>query len=190
MIRPATEADRDAIVALHLVSWQASYGIELPEPVLRDVLPGYLAEKWATRAFRNGQVTLVAEADGIIGFACALTGRTPASPTDEPPLRTDRLPLIDNLHVHPELRGGGWGGRLLTAMNAALAEAGFDRSTLTVLARNQGARRFYAARGGVDRGEEDDILVGHPVRVRRIVFALDGGSGGLRPVQPTRHPRA
>ncbi|MEM8848653.1 MAG: GNAT family N-acetyltransferase [Pseudomonadota bacterium] len=168
MIRPAREADRAAIVALHLASWQASYGIELPEAVLRDILPGYLAQKWAARAFGDGQVTVVAEANGIVGFACALTDRTP-------PLRTSPWPLIDNLHVHPDLRGGGWGGRLLTAMNTALAEAGFAHSTLTVLSRNDGARRFYEAHGGRDVGEEDDTLVGRPVKVRRIVFDLPTG---------------
>lgn len=165
MIRAATEADRDAIVALHLASWQASYGIELPEAVLRDVLPGYLVEKWAARSFGDGQVTLVAEAERLVGFVCALT-----APAD----RENGLPLIDNLHVRPDLRGGGWGGRLLSAINGALADAGFAQSTLTVLARNHGARRFYAAQGGRDAGEEADTLVGHPVTVRRLVFHLTG----------------
>ncbi len=159
MIRPATGADREAIAALHLASWRSSYGIELPEDVLRDVLPDYLAAKWAERTFGEGQVTLLAEgAGGLSGFVCALTDRDP--------------PLIDNLHVRPGLRGGGVGAGLLSAANAALAARGFSRSTLTVLSRNTRAYAFYLANAGVDDGEEDDILVGKAVKVRRIGFAL------------------
>lgn len=159
MIRPATAADRDAIGALHLASWRSTYGIELSEEVLRDVLPGYLGAKWAGRTFGAGEVTLVAEADdALAGFACALTDR--------------EVPLIDNLHVRPDLRGAGTGARLLAAVNGALAEAGFARSTLTVLERNARAHAFYLAQGGTDEGGEDDVLVGKPVRVRLIGFDL------------------
>ncbi|WGH80370.1 GNAT family N-acetyltransferase [Jannaschia sp. GRR-S6-38] len=94
----------------------------------------------------------------MTGFACALTDRDP--------------PLIDNLHVRPGLRGGGTGGRLLAAIKAALAEAGFARAYLTVLEENAAAHRFYLAHGGVDEGAVDDMLVGHPVRARRIGFGL------------------
>ncbi|MEM9795903.1 MAG: GNAT family N-acetyltransferase [Pseudomonadota bacterium] len=159
MIRPATEADRAAIVALHLASWQDSYGIELPDAVLRDVLPGYLSEKWARRRFGPPMLTLVSEGtDGLTGFVCALTDRT--------------TPLIDNLHVRPGLRGAGTGGQLLAAMKTALKAAGFQRADLTVLERNPRALSFYLAHGGRDEGAEDDRLVGRPVRVLRIGFDL------------------
>lgn len=158
-LRPATVADRDAIAALHLASWQSAYGIELSEEVLRDRLPGYLTEKWAAREFGPDQVTLLLEdAGGLAGFACAWADRP--------------IPLIDNLHVDPARRGGGLGGRLLSAMNGALAERGYARSELTVLSRNTRAYSFYLAQGGEDEGEEGDDLMGKPVRVRRIGFAL------------------
>jgi GNAT superfamily N-acetyltransferase len=159
MIRAATAADRAAIVALHLASWQDSYGIELPGEVLADVLPGYLAEKWAVRTFGPTERTFVAVAEGrMVGFVCALTDRTP--------------PLIDNLHVHPEVRSGGSGGRLLGAVLADLAAAGHDAAELTVLARNVGSHRFYLAQGWADLGAETDLLVGRPVEVRRMRFEL------------------
>ncbi|GIT92812.1 hypothetical protein JANAI62_32700 [Jannaschia pagri] len=160
-IRPATARDRRAIIALHLASWQSSYGIELPQHVLSDVLPGYLADKWTGRTFGADQVTLVAEVPNgdVAGFVCALTDRA--------------VPLIDNLHVDPARRGGGLGKRLLQAVNAALAEQGFRQSELTVLSRNTRAYAFYLANGGEDEGEEPDTLVGKAVRVRRIAFALE-----------------
>lgn len=157
--RHATDADRPAIMALHLASWQATYGIELSLAVLRDTLPGFLSGKWAKRAFGPDQVTLVLEEpEGLVGFVCALTDRP--------------VPLIDNLHVAPSHRGRGFGARLLSAVNAELAARGHTQSELTVLSRNTRAYAFYLAHGGEDEGEEDDDLVGKSVKVRRIGFAL------------------
>ena len=45
MIRDATPADRDALAALHLASWQANYGTELDAAFLRDVPPGEMAAR-------------------------------------------------------------------------------------------------------------------------------------------------
>ena len=157
MIRAASEADRDAILALHLASWRANYGVELDEAVLRDVLPGWLAEKWAARTLRWPEVALVAEGgDGLDGFVCALADRDP--------------PLIDNLHVRPGLTGRGTGAALLRAVREALAERGHPRSYLTVLERNPRALAFYLREGGVDEGTVDDELVGRAVKARRIGF--------------------
>ena len=159
LIRPATAADLDAIAALHLASWRDSYGVELPDEVLRDVLPGHLRDGWAARTFSPPELTLAAEADGALaGFACTLTDRDP--------------PYIDNLHVRPDLRGRGIGARLLAATKDALRDAGHERTCLTVLERNPLAHAFYVANGGVDEGGQDDLLVGRPVRSRRIGFDL------------------
>ena len=159
MIRPATSADRTAIRDLHLASWRDSYGAELSADYLRDTLPAAMDEKWSARTFGAPELTLVAYTDTeMTGFACALTDRDP--------------PLIDNLHVRPELRGGGTGGKLLAAMKVALREAGFVRAYLTVLESNPRALAFYLAQGGVDEGPVDDIMVGHVVKARRIGFDL------------------
>jgi hypothetical protein len=45
---------------------------------------------------------------------------------------------------------------------------------LTVLSRNERARTFYLAHGGVDQGAARDLLVGREVEVRRIGFDLPG----------------
>lgn len=159
MIRRAVPADREAVRALHLLSWQDAYAGVLPPDYLRDGLPAAMRAKWAARTFEAPELTLVALADTeLTGFACALRDRDP--------------PLIDNLHVRPDLRGGGTGGKLLAAILLALGEAGHARAFLTVLGENQAAHRFYMAHGGEDEGMVDDMLVGHPVRARRVGFAL------------------
>ncbi len=159
MIRPATPADRAAICALHVASWQDSYTDTLPASYLRDGLPGDMVTKWAARHFSAPELTFVAQ-DGatITGFVCALTDRTP--------------PLIDNLHVRPGLRGSGTGAKLLTTALDALRRAGFARAYLTVLDTNIAAQRFYLRHGGQDEGAVEDEIVGYAVQARRIGFAL------------------
>lgn len=167
MIRPATVKDRDQIRALHLASWQDSYGAELPPAYLRDELPREMAAKWAARRFAEPELTLVVEREGrIAGFVCALTDRRP--------------PLIDNLHVRPDLRGHGIGAHLLRVVRDVLWVEGYDRAYLTVLESNPRALAFYLAQGGRDGGTVEDTLVGHPVRARRIDFTLGTGSNPSR----------
>ncbi|CTQ33478.1 GNAT family N-acetyltransferase [Jannaschia rubra] len=164
MIRRATPADRQAIRDLHLASWRDSYGAELPADYMADGLARDMDAKWAARSFDRPELTLVAYTDTeLTGFACAILDRDP--------------PLIDNLHIRPELRGGGTGGKLLLAMKVALRQAGFDRAYLTVLESNPRARAFYLSHGGIDEGPVEDVMVGRRVRARRIGFDLQTRDG-------------
>ena len=157
MIRDATPADRDALAALHLASWRANYGADLPSDYMRDALPGEMAAKWAARTFAAPEVILTEEADGAVtGFVCALADRP--------------VPLIDNLHTRPGLYGQGTGARLLSAVRHRLAQTGFDQCYLTVLESNPRGLAFYLREGGVDEGPVTDVMVGHEVRARRIGF--------------------
>lgn len=167
MIRPATAQDRDQICALHLASWQDSYEAELSPAYLRDELPREMAAKWAARRFEEPELTLVVEREGrIAGFVCALMDAKP--------------PLIDNLHVRPDLRGQGLGAHLLRVVRDVLWVEGHDLAYLTVLESNPRALAFYLAQGGRDGGAVADMLVGHPVQARRIDFALGTGSNPSR----------
>jgi ribosomal protein S18 acetylase RimI-like enzyme len=158
-IRPARKADLAALVALHVASWQASYGDALPADALRDEVPRHLAAKWADRLEKGTPfVTLMAGDGPLDGFVCAMPDRAP--------------PLIDNLHVRPGLHSRGLGARLLGAMLDALVARGAPRVDLFVLETNLRARAFYARHGGRDLGGLDDALIGRPVRVRRIAFDL------------------
>ena len=159
MIRQAIPADREAIRALHLASWQDAYGTELSADYLTNVLPDVMRRTWAAHTFEPPELILLAETDGVAtGFVCAIV-RHP-------------MPLIDNLHVHPDRRGHGTGARLLRAIRDALWVEGHDQAYLTVLESNPRALAFYLAHGGRDEGPVDDLLAGHPVRARRIGFDL------------------
>ena len=160
-IRLATHADRAAVRDLHLASWRANYGAELPADFLLNRLPAEMEAKWAARGFVWPELTLVVDGrDGLAGFVCALADRDP--------------PLIDNLHVRPGLNSRGVGAALLNAALDGLAERDFGAATLTVLESNPRARAFYLRMGGRDAGTVADELVGRPVTARRIDFDLSG----------------
>lgn len=55
--------------------------------------------------------------------------------------------VIHNVYVRPGARSAGVGTALLSAAEAALADAGADRVTLEALADNDRARSFYRAAG-------------------------------------------
>ena len=98
--------------------------------------------EWLTGDPRN--FVLVARRRGrAIGYAFARIADQ-SSPTWE----GDRVVLdVETLSVLPDARGAGVGKRLLEGMRAEVAERGYDRLTLTVVAANRDARRFYAREG-------------------------------------------
>lgn len=61
----------------------------------------------------------------------------------------DDLQILDveTLSVLPEARGAGVGARLLAAMREEVAQRGYDRLTLTAVAANRDALRFYEREG-------------------------------------------
>lgn len=77
---------------------------------------------------------------------------------------------IDNLHLQPQLRGGGLGRRLLGAAAEAFRARGAGNLFLWLFDGNAPAARFYARLGGVatDRGFDDFVGVRAPHT--RIVF--------------------
>ena len=159
-IRAATDADRDAIAALHLASWRDAYVDALPERYREGALAEDLAARWAGRTFAPPMVTLVAEgAAGLDGFVCCFADRDP--------------PYIDNLHVRPGLRSKGTGAALMSALFAELRGQGRTACALTVLEDNPSARRFYARLGGVEGAARGTELMGHPVREVPVTFDLD-----------------
>lgn len=99
-------------------------------------------EGWLTTEPRN--FVLLARRDGrAIGYAFARIADA-SSPTWD----GDHVVLdVETLSVLPEARGAGVGARLLSLMREEVAARGYDRLTLTVVAGNRDARRFYEREG-------------------------------------------
>lgn len=138
-IRAAVPADAAAIAAIHCASWRDAYADVLDPAYLAGPVEADRLALWRARFDRPAptQVVLVAEAGTreLAGFLCLYRD------ADE---RWGSL--IDNLHVHPALRGQAIGDRLLRAA-AALLEPNRPFH-LWVFASNAGGIRFYDRLGG------------------------------------------
>lgn len=140
-IRSATPEDAADIAALHVSSFVATY----PHlPSTRSSAATGLAGRVAVwdRLLRNpgpnGIVLVANDNDGIRGFVHA-----GASPDDD----AQDVGHIFSIHVSPETKGGGVGGRLMDGAVAFLVQAGFRCATLWVVSDNLPARAFYEQLG-------------------------------------------
>lgn len=139
-LRLATESDVSAITELHTLSWQATYRGQFPDDYLENQAPIDIAETWTDRfKDHSGTLTIVATLDDTVsGFSHVVIDKDPEWGT-----------LLDNLHVHPEMKGTGIGRALMAETSRQLlASATTPRMHLWVLEANHRARRFYDALGG------------------------------------------
>lgn len=148
-IRRAGAGDWAAVAEMHSASWRSAYrGIYsdhyLDGPVFED-RRGFWREALAKWDPEEDPVWLAEEGGQPVGFACLRLAADPAGP------------LLDNLHVIPEHKGGGIGRRLIAAAAGWLAAREPEAPLqLLVWAANAPARAFYARLGG----REVETIVG------------------------------
>lgn len=145
--RHATAADAPQIAALHALSWQKTYrGILRDEYLDGGVFQERLSvwQQRLTAPAENQWLWLAAEGPQLLGFVCVLGDHDPEWGS-----------LIDNLHVHPDLKGQGLGARLMREAAIWMKEnCSMERFYLWVYEENVPARRFYEKLGGVYSGSE------------------------------------
>lgn len=152
LVRPMTKRDHPAAKALHLASWRTAYVGYLPDDFLKEPVAEYMDHVWS-KPMAAPDAGWVAIEDGeVIGFAVVRT-------------RNADGPLLENLHVSPNLRGGGVGRALIVALASQLSADGYDQLWLTVLAANTRARSAYVRWGGVESDPFTDQVGGHSVPV-------------------------
>jgi ribosomal protein S18 acetylase RimI-like enzyme len=159
-VRPAVEADVEAIRAVGVATWPATYQAVAG----REYVTRGLERWWSTEAVRDsigrGGV-FVAELDGaVVGMASvgALGG----------------APYLWKLYVLPDRHGSGAGSALLSAVVDSLP-AGSTRLGLDYVDGNERAAAFYRARGFRVTGRKpsplgagpDEILMELPLAGRR-----------------------
>jgi GNAT superfamily N-acetyltransferase len=135
-------ADVDAIVALHVLSWRATYRGMYSDHYLDHVVEGERRERWQARfADRRGRWTMLAEdGDDLAGFVHLEMDEEPAWG-----------PLLENLHAAPDRKRQGVGRLLLAEAARHVVEARpSEPMHLWVLDADAAARAFYAAVGGED----------------------------------------
>ena len=140
-LRSMRADDADAVAHLHATSWRSAYRGIVPDSFLDHEVFAERQIVWRERLQTSPAALafgIVAEdgAGQMIGFAYVLPGHDPVCGT-----------LVDNLHVHPELKGGGIGRRLLQDVVRELGPAHTQPLHLWVLDQNEAAKRFYARLG-------------------------------------------
>jgi ribosomal protein S18 acetylase RimI-like enzyme len=141
--RLAKPADAPAIAALHAASWREAYPHILSADWLANDVAADRLQVWTRRYAPPDlalRVLLAEDAEGLAGFVSLFLAADPQWGTH-----------VDNLHVHPGLKGQGLGRRLLAAAaGLSLAEAPGLGLDLFVYSANTAARGFYAKVGGED----------------------------------------
>lgn len=144
-LRPAEPGDADAIADLHAASWRSAYRGMFSDAYLDGDVVAERRRQWAKRLRiepRPDQGVFVAfEGDACVGFLCLFLESDPAWG-----------PLLDNLHVRPDVKGQGIGRRLLEAGRAWMKGRGaFSQWHLWVLEANVPTRKFYEHLGWIAR---------------------------------------
>lgn len=152
-LRPMQVGDAQAIATLHAASWRGAYRGVFTDHYLDTEADAERRQAWQARLQDSASSAwgLVAEdATGrLLGFAWVLP--------DHDPTWGD---YIDNLHVAPDLKGGGIGRRLMQGVAERLQRDGSTRPLyLWVLEVNTAARGFYERLGAeiTDRQMSDPL---------------------------------
>ncbi|HUR20855.1 MAG TPA: GNAT family N-acetyltransferase [Vicinamibacterales bacterium] len=167
VILPAVAEDAPALASLHAESWRSAYRGMLPDDYLDGPILDERLQFWGRRmADLDPACTQVLKAvsePGLVGFVCIV-------------LEADAIwgARLENLHVKPNLKGQGIGGRLFDAAVAWAQAARPARPIhLWVLEQNLPARRFYEHRGGrVADTKTIEVVPG--VAVAEVRYIWDG----------------
>ncbi|WP_353113713.1 GNAT family N-acetyltransferase [Microbacterium sp.] len=156
-VRSATIADADAIAALHVLTWQETYGASLPDGFFDLDHRESRRRQWrdALSAADPAWDVRVAEADHeLIGFATS----GPAAPSSGLPESTVQL---YNLYVRTDHHGSGAGQALLEGV------LGVRPAVLWVARGNDRAIAFYRRNGfSFDGAEHTDAATPSIVEAR------------------------
>jgi len=152
----ASRNDADALADLHTRSRQVAYRGLYGDAFLDDELFAVSRASWRARfkAFDPATDLILAALDGAdpVGLAYASVR-----------LQPEVGPMLDNLHVAPERKGGGLGTALLAGVARWLVEDhGGAPLHLEVYAPNAAALDFYDRKGGVEVARYRETVPGGP----------------------------
>jgi GNAT superfamily N-acetyltransferase len=142
-VRPATPDDARGIAEVYVASWRAAYTGLLPDEKMAQLDVDERERSWGERLEDLHALQLQAWVavlnDHIVGFAFT-------QPSADEGL-SGFIHELTALYLVPEVWRTGIGSDLLSAAEDSLRAAGIRESTLWVLEGNEGAKKFYEARG-------------------------------------------
>jgi len=139
LLRPATADDAPDVAVIWCAGWRDGHLGGVPAELIAARTP----ESFNRRAAERVGDTTVATIDGSVAGFIMVVG-------DE----------VEQVYVAAEHRGRGVAQVLLTAAERQVADNGFGKAWLAVVASNARARAFYARAGWFDQGLFDHQAYG------------------------------
>jgi len=156
ILRRAVPADAARLALLGGATFLASFAHDHPGDAIVAHVDAYHSPDWYARMLSdpgNAAWILETELGAPIGYAL-LTPPALDCPTFAGDIELKRIYLLG------PWQSGGWGVKLLDAVEAEARARGALRLLLCVYGANQGAQRFYHRRGFVDTGHRQAFMVG------------------------------
>ena len=153
-IRCAAASNAHDIARVHVSSWQEAYRGIVPSTYLDSLSVAERETRWIEIFERGGSETFVAEESGVI------IGFTAYGATRDDNARVG-IGEVYAIYVAPSRWSTGIGYALWKQSRQGLADLGYSRATLWVLAANERAIRFYERVGfTLDANSESIIDIG------------------------------
>ena len=156
-VREATDKDIAGIRRVADASLDATYADQLGDDIVATAAEEWYDPERVTQRLSDDGVRYVVVVDGeeVVAFSeSELDVRQPeGGARPETPSSREGVAAIQWLHVHPDHRGRGLGGRLLARTETMLLEAGSNRVEGRVLAANRAGNEFYQAHGYARTGQ-------------------------------------
>ncbi|WP_255192126.1 GNAT family N-acetyltransferase [Natronobeatus ordinarius] len=145
-IRPATEADREAIREVARAAWHDAYD-DLEAVTIDETVEEWYADDALERAIdKPGTAVLVAERDGeVVGFTHGVVSEEEGD--------------VLRMYVHPDHQRQGVGAALHERLREDLADFNMRRMRAMDLASNEASREFYEGLG-FERTDEAEVELG------------------------------
>jgi ribosomal protein S18 acetylase RimI-like enzyme len=156
-VREATVEDIPGIQRVARSGWMATYGDFLTETAIETILDDWYAAEQLERPITSTEnVYLVAELDGIAGYASAA------------PTANEEAQLYA-IYADPDHWNDGLGTALLDGVRDRLSDRGIRRLRVEVLAENSVGVSFYESRG-FERTSEREREVGSQTLAEYVYY--------------------
>lgn len=155
-LRRARPEDAAALAMLGSATFLVAFAVDHPGDALVAHTRTYHSEGWYAAALADPAVAIwiVETALGApVGYA-VMTPPDLNHPTAPADLELKRL------YVLPGWQQGGWGAKLMRAVETEARARGAERLLLCVYTSNVRAQRFYAREGFADTGSRQMFMVG------------------------------
>ena len=145
-IRPATEADREAIREVARAAWHDAYD-ELESKTIEETVEEWYADDALERAIdKPGTAVLVAERDGeVVGFTHGVVSEEEGD--------------VLRMYVHPDHQQRGVGTALHERLREDLEDFNMRRMRAIDLESNEASQEFYEGLG-FERTDEAEVELG------------------------------